>query len=470
MQERSSRTILVEVVQVLGAVVALGGYVLLVGAIVDWANLDAIDAPALNVVADTPRNELFGLGLQALAVWVGLATLFLLAAGFLALVSGPQRSRAMGVLVIAALVVGFATWLVQVSVWGLLLLVGVVAAIVGVLLFRSRPRGQGARLTKKADFVLAALIGSGLGVALELLLVKPGHLKGFGIAVVAVLVVLWVAVEIARWLSLRRAAAAAEPVYGRTLMEHGFGAGPSPAARQRNAGRRCLASILVLAVVLAAAAVEARRTHRFWIARVSMTNGTCVAGMLLVRDSEEVLLGGRQTVGRHVLDRTVAIPASVISSVQVIGPPGETHPIRARSCGRVTHEENLKAPQPAPLVPSGEAVVLNGGERTIVGPEGPEGQRGPEGSEGKRGYEGKQGPRGADGAEGHEGGKGPEGSEGKRGGEGKQGPRGADGKQGPEGKRGTQGAQGSSGPPGPRGPRGHTGPRGPRGYPAIDGS
>ena len=91
---------------------------------------------------------------------------------------------------------------------------------------------------------------------------------------------------------------------------------------------------------------------------------------------------------------------------------------------------------------------INGGNPSLSGPKGDQGERGPPGPQGERGPAGANGANGATGPQGIQGPAGPQGI---------QGPAGTNGATGPAGPAGPTGATG------PAGPTGATGPQGPAG-------
>lgn len=99
-----------------------------------------------------------------------------------------------------------------------------------------------------------------------------------------------------------------------------------------------------------------------------------------------------------------------------------------------------------------EKVVKNDGEvQTIIGAQGPKGDKGDTGTQGPKGDTGSPGP------------KGDKGDTGQNGSEGAAGTPGSVGSQGPQGIPGEQGEPGATGPqgePGPMGPQGEQGPSG----------
>jgi hypothetical protein len=510
--ERGPRLTVGSVVSALTTLAALGGYVLLVGAIVAWVNVDDFGVPNLGVVADMPRNELFGLGLETIAVWLLLAVAFtvvLVGAGSVDL-DNPIPVFAMFAAAVLVVVVGFALGQIGPLGWRIVAWVLFAAVLGGVIAFLHRegllddlwPSG-GSLLPLDADTLrtlsrrlapLSALIaGLGIGAALGLLLIKRGRFPGGDLSAVgSVAAGVWAAGE-SVWRRKQRQEITDDELrikHGEFAVPRGE-AGATSATREledhvrrereaiavrregkedllRRSLRRSAVAIALLAALLGAGAILARGTHTFWRARVTMTNGTCVAGTLLVRGSDEILLAG----GEHPQNplRLVHLPSSEVSSVQVIGPGGKARPLRVATCFDAANRKPPHELAPSPLAGKsgaeakppggsgdGSVVIEKGGHTMVV--RGPEGRPGPEGREGRAGKQGVEGKAGA---------PGPEGREGKQGPEGEQGPSGAAGPRGPQGQRGRVGASG------PRGPRGRPGPRGERGPPgpseAEDGS
>ena len=124
------------------------------------------------------------------------------------------------------------------------------------------------------------------------------------------------------------------------------------------------------------------------------------------------------------------------------------------------------------------------GDTGEVGPQGPKGDTGEVGPQGPKGDTGEVGPQGPKGETGEVGPQGPKGADGtvsfdqlteqqKKSLVGPQGPQGEIGPQGPQGEIGPQGPQGEIGPQGPQGeigpqgPQGETGPQGPQGADGV---
>jgi hypothetical protein len=459
--EQGSRVTPGAVLGVAGVVVGFGGYVLLVGAGVAWLNVHDLGVPPLGVVADIPRNELFGLGLEALLTWLVLVGAFALVVTLIGRTADRAPWAELALLVLATIAGADATLITQIESVGLLL----GASIVSVLTIVALVAILGLRYevaSHRRPAVIAVLGGVLLGWAMAELLLANGRLFGFLVAPFAVGAAVWSAVE----LVLRRVLRDQDTVEQERIRELGGHMFQTPhreseqtarAKRRRHAFSRLFAALAMLALLLAAGAVSSRSSRLFWAARVTTSDGSCVSGTLLVRNGEEVLLAGKpgKTADGRSENRLVEIPSSRVASVQVIGPPERPRRIKAEGCshaGEVAHPGPFA---PYPLVPGGETpegeprvqVVHGANAEVLRGPRGFKGEAGPTGVRGPTGEAGARGERGQTGEKGQTGGRGPS------------------GERGPRGERGHTGVTGSRGPRGAIGPRG---PRGERGPTAID--
>jgi hypothetical protein len=457
--------------------VTLGGYVLLVGGIVAWLDVRSLGVPAVSVVADMPRNELFGLGLETVAVWLALGIAFTVVLGGAGSIAVDNPVPVFGVFLASVLFVAgfFAIGLIsalvlRIGIWVLWILVFAAGAwfvreeIWDFYEGWDAYDGEFSNPLHHSVALLSALaVGVGIGALLGLLVIKPGHFPGGVLTALGSLGAgTWAAGE-AVWRRKAREEIArnerrlreAEAVWHKRegaraeviregerdwrLERERLGAEQAWTARMRSSGWRSAVAIMLLATLIGWGAVLGRSNHDFWRARVTMTNGTCLAGTLLVHDSSEVLLAG--TPSQPL--RMIYLPASVVSSAQVIGPPGPPRELRIETCVQAAKAPPGRlAPYPlagpdgaeanSALAAGGGGVVTVNGDHTVV----------------VRGHEGKQGPEGKQGAEGKEGRKGAQGSL---------------GEQGPQGQRGRVGASGPRGSQGPRGPKGERGPPAPSG-------
>lgn len=522
---RSSRFNAGDVLRVLGAVVALGGYVLLIGGAVAWLDVRRLGVPPLSVVAQMPRNELFGLGFEALLVWAALGLTATVVLAWATTASSEETGELLVVFVAGLLfAAGFfaiglieAQWLRDAS-WALW-----IVGFLALLWFTAE--GKASRLrTLVTDFWEPLVVGAVVGALLGVFLIGPGRWQGLLSAAGGTAAACWVAAALRERRTLR---AEETELRRRTLeirreLRRGDGRPASLreaelrdaaelaaerrrdiAMRNRRATLRVSGALLALAAALGAGAVLSRGSHDFWRARVTMTNGTCLAGTLLVDDGEGVLLAGREHESHPV--RMVKVPAGLVSSVQVLGPPTRPLGLQVRSCRQAATNgppREVQLPYPLGGVGGSEAAAERGGTAVSVkdgtlivrgtpgprGKQGPEGRRGvpgprgpggsagakgdpgPRGATGAHGVSGKTGPRGAAGAEGSRGERGATGARGATGTRGPKGEHGPTGPRGPTGERGPAGTRGPIGGRGPAGPRGSTGERGPPGPAAIDGS
>ena len=450
MLKQESRLTLSSVVSVLASVVTFGGYVLVVGAIVAWVDVRAIKVPAIGVVADMPRNELFGRGLETLAVWLILCLILAVAVIVIGL-KVPKDPRRPLIALAGSAAIGVALAAIcHIDLWALKAILAI--SVIALWALGIRRMGTGG---EPIPIAIACALGVGLGVGFELLLIDTGKASGFFAAAVALVVVEWLAGE----MLYRRLGA---PEGYRFIREPG----PDPHieyktkrdARLRRSRWRSTMAIVVLAIALAVGAIASRRSYDFWVARVTMTNGTCASGTLLVRNSDEVLLAElerKDAAGDQVKNGFVEIPQSMISSVQVIGPPSAPRVVEAENCAKAAAKTPVRAFAPYSLTGESSAPEADPPVRVVPGPPGPEGERGTEGKPGPEGKPGQEGERGAEGKPGPEG---------ERGVEGNPGPEGKTGSKGERGATGKTGARGERGPRGKRGERGVTGPTGPSGF------
>jgi len=437
-----------DVVSALASVVTFGGYVLVVGAVVAWLDIRTIGVPAISVVADMPRNELFGLGLETLGVWLLLG--LIIAIAIVGIRSTVQEDPLLPLitLVLSTVISGLVAGIWQIDSTAISVVATVVLGAPVIFgIFRTRDQWADDELL---PIVIASGAGAVLGVGLELLLINSGRIVGFIAALLILMIIVWFAVEMF-W---RREVVGEGPYYisGVPFIQKKPPKPPSdPKARRAallRSSRRSIVAVVLLAVVLALGAIESRKSHDFWVARVTMTNGTCASGTLLVRNSNEVLLAVlmRKVANRQIKDGFVEIPASIISNVQVIGPPGALRQVKAESCANAVRNTPPGPFAPYPLVDESSASEVDPPVSAIPGPEGKEGKRGPKGERGSEGTEGRRGP------------------------EGKRGPTGRSGATGQTGAQGEPGPRGHRGERGPRGRRGERGPMGPRGFSSVDGS
>jgi hypothetical protein len=478
MSGQASRVTVGNVVSALAIVATFGGYVLVVGAVVAWLDVRTIGVPAISVVADMPRNELLGLGFETLAVWLLLGPIVAGAAISLGTTAHEAPGRPLVVLVASTVIAGLlaAAWQFDSVLASVAVSLGLVA--LAVLLAWVGERKFDIFLAVGTD--IAAVVGVALGVGLELLLINPGKIVGFMVALVAVLVAVWLAARIGlqHRFAERRSAFEDESFevtqLGADERERAWRQRElqSMLGDERIFRRWSVVAAALLAIVLAGGAVVSRRSYDFWAARVMLTNGTCASGTLLVRNSDEVLLAGlkHKTAGGQVENRLVEIPASVISSVQVIGPRGPARRFTAESCAKAASDLHPRSFAPYPLVGDSSAAEVDPPVSTVPGPEGREGK------EGKRGPKGERGPGGTRGVAGERGTTGKTGKARQPGGTGKTGKTGPTGNIGPTGMTGATGRPGvwgERGPPGSRGERGskgERGERGPRGFSSVGGS
>jgi hypothetical protein len=467
LSEGSSRISVGVVLGIAGAIVGLGGYVLLVGAGVAWLDVHRLGVPAISVVADMPRNELFGLGAEALLAWLALVVVFAIVVGLIGRTAERAPWTELLLLVLATIIgVGVRAVLLLEALWLKLLAFGLLFVLSYVLgLFVAR------RYEVETQRVPAAIaVGGGLvlGVAMGSLLLIDARATGFVVALIALIAASYAALQLVRRRVLSEEDESERQLI-RELGERPFGEPElrrlrqARSAERRRALVRLVVALAALATALAAGAVSSRSSRVFWIARVTTTDGSCVSGTLLVRDGEEVLLAGwpRHIHGGEFENRMVEIPSGQVSSVQVIGPRVPPKHIHAESCTEAGAVAHPAASAPYPLVPGAntpeggpesEVKVVKGTKIEVV--------RGP------RGARGEAGPRGEPGSSGEAGSAGRPGDKGERGARGETGPRGERGQTGERGVRGevgTRGPQGRTGQTGPRGERGLTGPRGPRG-------
>lgn len=461
---QAPRVTLGGVVSALASVVTFGGYLVVVGALVARNEVQRLHGiPTVSVVADMPRNELLGLGLETLAVWLGLGLIFAAAIAATSQTVRRKPETALAVFLVSTVLGGALA-----AVWQLGSIAGSVAisvVIVVLALYIADFVQWHSERTERRAAAVAAASGVGIGVGLVLLLIDTGKWHGFWPALAAVLIAVWLAAEAI----YRRMYTGPPDVPPEKGTAEGENAQLPSTARRRTSLRRSAAAVVLLAAVLAWGAIESRGSRGFWGARVTMVNGTCASGTLLVRDSDEVLLADMKK-------RLVEIPAGSISSVQVIGPQKKTpHEFEASSCSAALK----KGPQGFgryPLVDEPSAAEVDPPVSVVPGPRGPEGKRGEPGrpgEPGKPGVKGKQGKPGPEGMRGPKGEQGSSGPRGKTGQTGKEGPRGATGSAGPTGKPGAKGERGAGGTPGARGAKGEQGPkgeRGPRGFSSREGS
>ncbi len=478
---QTSRVTLGDVVTVLAGVVTFGGYVLLVGAVVAWLDVRTIGVPAISVVADMPRNELLGLGFETLAVWLLLGLMLALAIVGIGSTVREDPRRPLGVLVVSTMIGVLFAGIWQLDSEALSVVVTLLLLAIPVIVLARLGLPELGVEDELVPIGIAVVVGAPLGVGLELLLINPGKLVGLIAASGAVVVAVWSVAEMF-W---RRDVVREGEYFGRAAGVFRWtvrGEHSVPEAKRvallRHSRWRSVVAALLLAAVLAWGAVESRKSHRFWAARVTMTNGTCVSGTLLVRDSDEVLLAGRadRTARGQAENRLIEIPSLVISSIQVIGPSGPARPISAETCAKAASAVHPGPFAPYPLVGDSSAPEVDPPVIAVPGPEGregKEGKRGPAGErgpEGKRGAEGERGTTGKTGKAGPPGETGPTGKTGPRGETGPQGNTGPTGKSGATGRAGARGERGAQGSRGERGLKGERGQRGPRGFSSVGGS
>jgi MFS family permease len=503
MSDRTSRVTLGEVVQILAFVVTFGGYVLTVGAIVAWLDVHAIGVPTLSVVSDMPRNELLGLGFETLLVWLALGIAFTGALAWAGSRSGEKPVPMFGTFGAGILLpaVAFAIGLIgtpwlQVVAW---LAWGIAFAALVVFLAEGEI-SEAREMVREVGPEFA--LGAAIGVLLGLLLIEPGSWKGLGSAIGAVLIGGWIVGEALSRRVLHESVSRGEQhfreedrkarltalasgvpsevmrAHDEEMLEEREAHRAQTARRERHSVVRSAIAIVLLAAVLGCGAIVSRSSHDFWAARVTLTNGTCASGTLLVRNSDEVLLAGlkHKAVGGQVENRLVEIPASVISNVQVIGPRGPARRFKAESCAKAASDLHPRSFAPYPLVGESSTPEADPPVSAVPGPqgrEGKEGKRGPKGEPGPQGKRGVEGARGTTGKTGKAGQPGETGGTGKTGPRGKIGPTGNIGPTGMTGATGRPGVRGERGPPGSRGERGskgERGERGPRGFSSVGGS
>jgi hypothetical protein len=490
------RVTLSSVLTVLGALVALGGYLLLVGSAVEWWHLHELGVPTFSVIADVPRNELIGLGFEAVGAWLLLVLVFSAVVVGIGRTAGREPlAELVVVVVLALLAIGVSAAITAESTAVKAALGAVSAGIFGgsIPLMQAR---LAAREHRKAALSALAL-GAILAICIGLLLVSSERTLGFVVATMSVAVAVYAVTRLVALRALRQSHGF-EPEWAKALLGPKLGPkltnrvkryrGTSAdvesrneiplATRARRSRNQLLLAVIALTLLLAVGAVVSRSSHDFWIARVATTDGSCLSGTLLVRDSEEVLLTGKpvKTSG-GTFNRLVEIPSGAVASVQVIGPPGRPKHIRASSCAQAGEVADPSISAPFPLVPGtdtpeagpeSEVKVVKGTKIEVV--RGPRGTRGEAGPRGETGLRGEAGPAGRPGDKGEPGATGETGQRGKRGKVGERGQTGERGLRGEAGPRGAQGPTGRTGPRGKPGPRGETGPRGQQGPSPMDGS
>lgn len=451
------------VVAVLGAT----GYIIALGAVVLWVRLGEAGFPREVPLSTASKQELLVQGAEALAVWIALAMVLLMLAARLLTTPGMRTED-----IVASLV------------WGLLVSIGVLAAIdtnsavVRILIGLALAAGV-VRICLNALWLrppiaawAMALMSVAIGALLPFLVRWLGGAQSPAVTVLSAWAAFILVLVLLRRLTVTRTALLTTNLVAgqlqRTLEPNRPTRPIDPSTsilQARSTDERLLQALrararvlrtslwlrsvgvgLIALLLLGGVAVASQfdRESLFRSALVSLNTGRCVRGTYLAHGNDRVVLGdqelfitgskGLPRIFRHdhfkkkrrhgrlgaPQNKVVVIPDNEILELQVLNPTAVGVPLETIGCK------------------AGHAVVAPDGSQAEL-------FRGPAGPKGSTGATGPRGPKGASGATGTAGPKGTRGAPGQNG---------SSGLRGPRGERGPTGGSGKPGPPGPRGPPG----------------
>jgi MFS family permease len=345
-----------KVLGVLAAILGLTGYVLVLGAAILWLRLSQAGLPTTTTVSLADHSELIVIGAQAVAVWVAfLAVLGVLSAW---IVTGDPNARRFGYPEAGlSLSITLATlFALDSTAPGLLALPVIAALIAGGSAITAWPSREGV-----ASVWLPVVVAGVLGGALSLLGGGNEVASSTGAVIIfALLVAITPALQ--GWRAGQGANRAALANVG-TRAEQEKELGPVVIALEQNSSEHRPASVVwigraaitlsVLAILGVVAVTSQVDKHKdFHKVLIGLTNGDCVEGTFLARNSEQLIVGQPKLgAGEAPHVRVSVIPVKEVLEVQVFAKAEEGTALSSESkCGGNT--EVLVRP-PAPAANSG---------------------------------------------------------------------------------------------------------------------
>ena len=391
------------IIETLGAVVGLAAYLFVVGGAIVWLRANHAGLPGEVVVAATPNPGLIAAGL--VFIWEGL----LVAAGAITMIA---------------------------TIWALI---------------RWSEEGEiGGRKLKPVlvNLIISIAVATAVGILAWAVVEYKRTALAVGVAALA---------YIAAFTALRQRAGRHEWI--------GEPERPGVAVRSGRTARAVTYGAVTLLVTAGVAiAFNADEASRLHPVTVELTDGRCVAGLYVTRNSGEILImtPPATTHPSSAEYRLLTLQSDVVSTIRLaqgrVATEGR-HPVAASGCPASLAQSTRTGTSGAPAGATGRT-----GEPGAQGAPGKPGAKGT-GAVGGKGGNGGAGGLGGTGGVGGTGGAGGAGGTGKTG---ERGPPGPQGKQGAAGKEGPRGATGERGPKGVAGPRGAAGPRGPAGRTSSD--
>jgi hypothetical protein len=321
-----------KVVGVLAALLGLAGYVLVLGAAILWLRLHEAHLPTAVPISLATKGELIATGAQAVAVWA-LLVVALLAIGAWIVTGDPKRRPFGYVEAGLALSVALSTLLALESGETKLLAFPLAAAVISA--------GAAWYLWPSGEEIVALLLPTAAGAALAKALSAMSNINHAATMAGAIFVfgsLVLLTPSLQRWRARQDANQLALATLNATDRggtgdpEGGRKEGPLKEALERSSpgvrsprvlwvGRAAVALVVLITVGAIAVASQVKRSKDFNEALLSLTNGDCVQGTFITRNSDLVVLGEPDHVGggEDPNARLATIPAAQILALHIFG-------------------------------------------------------------------------------------------------------------------------------------------------------